>query len=195
MATKSQIQSYLQLPQVKAALDTIAWAEGANYNTLFGGGTFSDFSRHPNRCIPYKNTCSTAAGRYQFLKGTWDSLNLPDFSPTNQDIGAVMLIDRRGALSKVVSGDFQGAITSGALGKEWASLPYSPYGQPVRSLSQIISKYQSFLANRGGASIPIDNNGNIIDGGNLATVTISADDEETNATWLVLGALALAFIL
>lgn len=195
MATKAQIASYLNLPQAKAALDTIAWAEGANYNTLFGGGTFSGYARHPNICIPYKNTCSTAAGRYQFLKGTWDSLNLPDFSPANQDLGALMLIDRRGALSKVISGDFQGAITSGALGKEWASFPYSPYGQTNRTLASIMSKYQGSLAAYGGSAIPTDSSGNVLDLGNLATVDISIGDEDNSSTFWLIGALLVAALV
>ena len=42
MATKAASESYLQLPQVRAALDTIAWAEGGrSYQTLYGGGTFT----------------------------------------------------------------------------------------------------------------------------------------------------------
>lgn len=170
MASLSEYKSWLSLPQVRAALDTIAWAEGANYNTLFGGGTFSDFSRHPNKCIPYKNTCSTAAGRYQFLFSTWQSLGLPDFSPANQDIGALMLIARRGALSQIIKGDFQGALTSGALGKEWASLPYSPYGQTNRTVSQVMSKFQSALGSPSNVNIPA----NLSSAAGVSTVAIAA---------------------
>lgn len=143
MPTRDQYRSYLQRPQVRATLDTIAWAEGANYNTLFGGGTFNDYSRHPNRAITAGRYTSTAAGRYQILKGTWDELGLPDFSPANQDIAALMLINRRGVLDNVVSGDFEGALTSGGLGKEWASLPYSPYGQTLKTPAQVMSYYRS----------------------------------------------------
>lgn len=194
MATKSQIQSYLTRPQIKAALDTIAWAEGAGYNTLFGGGTFNDYSRHPNRCIPYRDTCSTAAGRYQFLKGTWDSLGLSDFSPANQDIGAVMLIDRRGALDEVLAGNFQGAVTSSALGKEWASFPYSPYGQTIRTLAGVMNYYNSALAVYGGSATPLD--GYVHNAGNLATVDINGGgDDSDSSAFLVLALIGLAFLI
>lgn len=151
MATRAQYEGYLNLPQVKAALDTIAWAEGANYNTLFGGGTFTG-NQHPNKCITYKNTCSTAAGRYQFLFSTWKGLNLPDFSPRNQDIGALMLMDRRGSLAFVLSGNFEGGLRHGGLGKEWASLPFSPYGQPQKTLTQVLNYFNGALAVYGGSA-------------------------------------------
>ena len=43
---------------------------------------------------------TTAAGRYQFLKGTWDGAarqyGLKDFSPQNQDIAALALMAQNG---------------------------------------------------------------------------------------------------
>jgi muramidase (phage lysozyme) len=88
MPTAAKYRSYLQLPQVRAALDTIGWAEGGrSYNTLSGGGTFAG-NQHPNRPITTGGYTSTAAGRYQFLYRTWieikDRLRLPDFSPVNR---------------------------------------------------------------------------------------------------------------
>jgi muramidase (phage lysozyme) len=159
MPTISEYRSWLGLPQVRAALDTIAWAEGANYNTLYGGGTFSDFSRHPNRRITAGGYTSTAAGRYQFLYSTWQGLGLPDFSPVNQDIGALMLIARRGALSQILQGDFHSALTSGALGKEWASLPYSPYGQTNRTVASVMNKFNSSLGSPANVSLPANLSG------------------------------------
>ena len=154
MPSIAEYRSWISLPQVRAALDTIAWAEGANYNTLYGGGTFSDFSRHPNRRITAGGYTSTAAGRYQFLFSTWQGLGLPDFSPVNQDIGALMLIARRGALSQILQGDFHGALTSGALGKEWASLPYSPYGQTNRTVAAVMNKFNSSLGSPMNVAVP-----------------------------------------
>ena len=154
MPTLSEYRSWVSLPQVRAALDTIAWAEGANYNTLYGSGTFSDFSRHPNRRITAGGYTSTAAGRYQFLHSTWAGLGLPDFSPANQDVGALMLIARRGALTQVLRGDFEGALTSGALGKEWASLPYSPYGQTNRTVAAVMAKFRSALGSPSNIYLP-----------------------------------------
>src|SRR4051812_12774190 len=114
MPSLAELSNYVQLPQVKAALDTIAWAEGGrSYNTLFGGGVFSG-NQHPNIAITANGYTSTAAGRYQFLSSTWagvkNALGLPDFGPASQDIGAVYLIWQRGQLSKLLAGDFQGMM-------------------------------------------------------------------------------------
>jgi len=56
--------------------------------------TFSDFSKHPGIIgMRTDNGPSTAAGRYQFTKTTWEELvkkhpDLTDFSPENQDKAA-----------------------------------------------------------------------------------------------------------
>jgi muramidase (phage lysozyme) len=56
--------------------------------------TFSDFSKHPGIIgMRTNNGPSTAAGRYQFTKTTWEGLvkkhpDLTDFSPENQDKAA-----------------------------------------------------------------------------------------------------------
>ncbi|MDP9908236.1 muramidase (phage lysozyme) [Variovorax boronicumulans] len=129
-----------QNPNVARYLGMISQAEGADYNTSFGGGTFDDFSHHPNIQKQFKQTdgktnSSGAAGRYQFLKKTWDdvsgSLGLKDFSPASQDAAAVELLRRSGSLSDVMSGNFTTAV--GKDNKTWASLPGSPYAQKTRS--------------------------------------------------------------
>lgn len=152
MATKAQYLSYLQLPQVRAGLDTIAWAEGGRYNNIFGGRTFSG-SQHPNLCIPYRNTCSTAAGRYQFLYRTWieikNRLGLADFGPQSQDIAALDLINQRGQLEKLLNGDFEEMMRG--LGCAWAALPYATCGQTRRPLDQTMNYYRSAVAAYGGA--------------------------------------------
>ena len=129
---------------VKAFLAVIRHCEGTDgpdgYRTLFGGGLFDDFSRHPGiaitRTLRGVPITSTAAGAYQFLKRTWDGLvkqyNFPDFSPFCQDQGAIALIRGRGALADVEAGRFEDAIRK--CNKEWASLPGSPYGQPVKTI-------------------------------------------------------------
>lgn len=42
-------RSLLENPRVKAMLNTIAYAEGADYNTRVGGGTFGDLSKKPGK--------------------------------------------------------------------------------------------------------------------------------------------------
>ena len=83
------------LPGVaRGLLNTIAGTEAQGYNVIQGGGTFSDYSEHPNR----KDDKSTAAGRYQFVYATWleakEALDLPDFSPESQDRAAWWLAQR-----------------------------------------------------------------------------------------------------
>lgn len=142
MATLSQLQQAYANPNVRKMLDLIAASEGSKYgyNTLFGNQQFSNLSAHPNVRKAFKQTdgttnYTTAAGRYQFLNGTWNNLakqyGFRDFSPKAQDLGAIALIAGRGALNDVMSGNYKAAIQK--LGKEWASLPTSQYAQGKRS--------------------------------------------------------------
>ncbi|MBD2256646.1 peptidoglycan DD-metalloendopeptidase family protein [Pseudanabaena sp. FACHB-2040] len=112
---------------MKAVLDLIAWAEGANYNTLFGGSTFSSFADHPRRVIRRSGFSSSAAGRYQALETTWDEvknqLNLPDFTPQSQDRFAIKRIEFRGATADVANANWPALLDK--ISWEWASLPTS----------------------------------------------------------------------
>lgn len=121
------------------------------YRMMFGGGFFDAPPwEHPHRAVHAAGLISTAAGAYQFLATTWDELaqrfGFGDFSPINQDLGAIALIGRRGALEDVLAGRVRDAIEK--CGKEWASLPGSPYGQPTRTVEQALATYAEF----GGAT-------------------------------------------
>jgi len=146
MSKRQQLEELLNNPNAQKMLNLIASAEGVKhgYNTIFGNERFSNLSAHPNVLKRFKQTdgkvnYTTAAGRYQFLKPTWDSVSrqygLTDFSPRNQDLGALALIKRRGALNDVLKGDYRSAVNK--LGKEWASLPSSTYAQPKKSWGQL----------------------------------------------------------
>lgn len=146
MSERQQLEKLLNDPNARKMLDLIANAEGVKhgYNTLFGNERVGSLKAHPNVRKQFKQTdgktnTTTAAGRYQFLKPTWDGLarqyGLTDFSPRNQDLGALALIKRRGALDDVLKGDYQAAIQK--LGGTWASLPSSRYAQPRRSWSEL----------------------------------------------------------
>jgi len=139
--------------QLQAFLDVIACTEGTDrvigdqsrtgYNIIFTFDTFTDFSDHPRRIRCSGGLCSDAAGRYQFLSTTWDGIaaqiGLNDFSPANQDRGAVELIRRRGALNLVEAGKIRQALDP--LSFEWASFPdsngFGRYGQPSFGVSDI----------------------------------------------------------
>ena len=116
-------------------LDFLGKAEGADYDVIVGGKRFADYSRHPGVVgLRTKEGPSTAAGKYQITKTTYDEyapkLGIKDFSPQSQDRIAIELIRSKGALEDVQKGDFRSAIDK--LGSTWASLPSSPYTQPKR---------------------------------------------------------------
>ncbi|KHO16765.1 lysozyme [Acinetobacter baumannii] len=142
MATSQQLMQLMNNPNARKMLDLIAATEGVKYgyNTLFGNQRIDDLSWHPNVKKPFTQTdgqvkYTTAAGRYQFLKDTWDGVarqyGLKDFSPQSQDLGALALLAQNGALPYVLKGDFNTAIKKS--GSTWASLPTSPYAQNKRS--------------------------------------------------------------
>jgi muramidase (phage lysozyme) len=137
----------LQNGNVQAFLRVIRRGEGtadeAGYRRLFGGALFEGFADHPRKTVTKSGYTSTAAGAYQFLAGTWDEtkrvMGLRDFSPASQDLGAVGRIAARGALDDVIAGRLDAAIRKCA--REWASLPGSPYGQPVISMATAAATY------------------------------------------------------
>lgn len=149
----TSLQSALRARNMRAFLRVIREGESSQgddaYRTLFGGGLFGDLSKHPNRTITANGYTSTAAGAYQFLSKTWnecrDVLNLRGFTPAEQDLAAVFLIQRRGALDDVLEGRIEDAIAK--CGREWASLPGSPYGQPVMTLEKAMRTYRAWREN------------------------------------------------
>ncbi|MFY3647030.1 glycoside hydrolase family 104 protein [Achromobacter xylosoxidans] len=143
MATIDELTAYTKDQRVRRFLDAIGSAEGTDthgYNTAFGGGRLESLADHPRQLHDFTQTDGTpnktsAAGRYQFLEPTWNDvagkLGLKDFGPESQDIAAVELLRRNGALPAVLAGDYDTAIKKS--GATWASLPSSPYAQPKRS--------------------------------------------------------------
>jgi muramidase (phage lysozyme) len=114
---------------VKAFLHVIREGESSHdpsaYTVVNGGAHFEA----PPWKHPFDNVPTTqggrAAGSYQFLGTTWhrcaNALGLDDFSPVSQDLGAVYLIDSRGALAAVMNGDL--VLACSKLAQEWVSLP------------------------------------------------------------------------
>jgi len=87
---------------------------------------FRDFTRHPRVFEPTTGgRVSSAAGAYQITATTYDDIapwvGVTDFSPESQDLLAVALIARRGALDDVIAGRLESAIAK--LGATWTSLP------------------------------------------------------------------------
>ncbi|MDQ1292051.1 MAG: hypothetical protein QG615_1861 [Nitrospirota bacterium] len=145
-------RDYLADANVQAFLRMTRFCEGTadddGYRRLVGGGEFESFADHPRKLIPIARygIKSSAAGAFQFLEKTWDEMaalyKLPDFSPESQDLAAIGLIHRRGALEDVLAGRIESAIKK--CNKEWASFHGSPYGQRTVALSRMLQEYRKW---------------------------------------------------
>jgi muramidase (phage lysozyme) len=92
------------LPQERAVLNVIAQNEAPNYNVWNGGTTFEGYEDHPAATGKAPGE-SSAAGRYQFILGTWRAasasyektygVKVPDFSPEWQDRVALHWAERQ----------------------------------------------------------------------------------------------------
>lgn len=163
-----QLDEILELPQVRAFLDVIAYAEGTcifssqkqesqkqeyecGYTVLYGGGNFYSYHDHPRKNLCYLSNKrllkSTAAGRYQILARTWDNwapiLQLRTFSPQSQDKLALALIRECGALQDVIQGRYHKALKK--VCSIWASLPGASYGQRVLNQTTLTRVYNERL--------------------------------------------------
>ena len=142
----SIIEKALNNPYVRATLDMIAEAEvgrdatrtsDQGYFATFSGKRYNgDLSTHPNVYGSFigrdgKRHSSNAAGRYQFLKSTYDDLSrrygFKDFTPRTQDMMAIALMMDVGALDDIMAGQIERALPK--LGKRWAALPQSRLGR------------------------------------------------------------------
>lgn len=139
----------LQNNNVKAFLALIRYGESANtgdaYSMLYGGGHFSDYTDHPRQFFTLADGRRTsAAGAYQITWTTWQWVStlgsLPDFSPHSQDLAALLLIKRRGALADVIAGNFDRAIAK--CRNEWTSLPGAMESRyTLAKARQILAQY------------------------------------------------------
>ncbi len=158
---------------VRAFLTTLRYAENTGpgqteplgYNAQYGAGTFTNlkynennleskkaYEKHPNTKITKWRRTSSAAGAYQFLGGkNWKSLNLSDFSPINQDKGALILIERqekgnqraKGVIKDIKTGNIASAANK--LNGTWTSLPGG--SQEGLKESEFLGKFKICLIN------------------------------------------------
>jgi muramidase (phage lysozyme) len=137
-------------PNTAAFLDMLAVSEGTygkgddGYNVLVGGKLFQGYDDHPRILVRINSKLkSTAAGRYQILKRTFDAykelLGLKDFCPSSQDAIAIQLIKEQGALPDVKAGRFAEAVRK--CNNIWASLPGAGYGQRENKLADLERAY------------------------------------------------------
>lgn len=147
---RAEAEAYLRNPNVSAFLDTIAWAEGASYDTLYGGARFDDYSRFPGY-----GKRNSPSGRYQIVAQTYDDLSkklgLTDFSPHTQDLMAVHLLRQCGALQPLLSGNLDAALPGAS--RPWASLPQAPdkagrHNQPYKPYEAVRSTFERLKSSR-----------------------------------------------
>lgn len=114
-----------------ALLGVISGTESPDYNVLNGGERFDNYADHPRRVG--KGGTATAAGKYQFVQGTWDRVakanGFADFSPANQDAGGWWLAQAdyksrtgRDLTSDINNGDF--AAVRRGLAPTWEGLQF-----------------------------------------------------------------------
>ncbi|MGO4440599.1 hypothetical protein [Rhizobium sp. RAF56] len=149
-------------PEARALLNTIAGPEsGGAYNIKYGGSTFDGYDQHPgdSQAItsgPNAGKTSSAAGRYQFLKSTYNDLQrrygLKDFSPENQDKAAWYYANEvyqrnthgRDLAADLKSGDPQLIANVGKnLSSAWTSLPSGM--EQGTNTNAFVSNFDSFL--------------------------------------------------
>lgn len=112
-----------------ALLSVISGTESPAYDMMNGGQRIRDYAAHPGFIGAGGTT--TATGRYQFVKGTWEmaakALGLTDFSPASQDRAAAWLAqaDYRTRTGRDINQDIAAgnytAVRAG-LAKTWEGL-------------------------------------------------------------------------
>jgi len=90
---------------------------------------------------------STASGRYQITLLTWEhvgeAIKAGTFSPMNQDLAAIKLIEQAHAIEAIMNDALPHAFE--LLSNTWASLPGNLYGQGGHSVRDLKRYYESLL--------------------------------------------------
>ena len=156
----TNLQNFLDLIAFSEGTSTSRWTQNYGYDILVGGvddkvlqdHIFTDYTTHPFVTRPAKMIrrvpllYSTAAGRYQIIRPTWEALQtdlgFKNFDKFAQDCMAVELIRQHGALEYIQSGVIEPAIF--ICSKIWASFPGNNYGQPGgHTMVALLTKYAS----------------------------------------------------
>lgn len=141
--------------RVKAFLKLIRYAEHKReddgvYMIIFGGGGFTDMSKHPNKLVKKWGRKSTAAGAYQITKVTWDEAKhkgvANDFSRTSQDKIARWKFETKKAISHIEDGDIEQAIPH--LRTTWTSLPGAK--EAAISMTEAKKRFETYIKEYGG---------------------------------------------
>lgn len=150
--TRREAEDALELPNVQAFLRVIRQGESSQADDAYRmryhptrRTYFEDLTRHPRlfETTP-DGRRSSAAGAYQITATTWSDiapqLGLTDFSRRSQDIAAVALMARRGALEDVLAGRIEDAIAK--CRQEWTSLPGAAENRAGWTLAAALDLYR-----------------------------------------------------
>lgn len=157
--SREQCAAYLTNDQVLAFLRVIREGESAQddsaYRAIVGGGYYEkpSLAEHPRIAVQTKWGWSSAFGAYQIMAAvpgkvktdTYDWISKwvgPSMEKFDQDVKAVFLIHHRGALDDVLAGRIDSALKK--CGKEWASLPGSPYGQHTITRERALATFEKY---------------------------------------------------
>ncbi len=90
---------------------------------------------------------STASGRYQLILPTWEELSkkygMSTFSPANQDLAAVHILDECHATECILALEIELAIDKAC--EVWASFPGNLYHQGGRPIQWMLTHWQMYL--------------------------------------------------
>jgi muramidase (phage lysozyme) len=145
--SSERLQALFDTPNIKAFYSVVRRGESSlgpqAYTMISGGGSFSDFSRHPFAGLSTKEG-GKAAGAPQFIPSTWQEISerysLPDFSPKSQDLGYVgCLLKRPGAVEALLDGRFEDAVR--ICRPEWTSLPGASEANPAWNMDRARALY------------------------------------------------------
>ncbi|NJO14865.1 MAG: glycoside hydrolase family protein [Thioploca sp.] len=140
----------MQEINIKAFLKFIRYAEHKReddgvYFILYGGETFSDTTKHPNKTVKKWGKESSAAGAYQILSSSWEEAKrkgkVVNFTASEQDKYAIWKLATRGAMKYVKIGNIEKAIAT--LRQEWASLPGA--SQSKMTMSEAKQHFQKYV--------------------------------------------------
>ncbi|MFY0666369.1 MAG: glycoside hydrolase family 104 protein [Natronospirillum sp.] len=174
----------IAVARVRAYMRMIRVGEGTvgeeGYERLFGGASFirdhgKTFDNHPQIVIETPRIASSAAGAYQIMGYTWNDdrmeryrtrYGITTFTPYDQDVFCLILLkykqsrrDPRGyPIKRIAEGEVEW-VTEHVYSWEWASLPPGKYGQPNKSMEEVLRIFDDYLEQeiRGVTDLHIEN--------------------------------------
>lgn len=164
MATsKDFLEKCLLNNNIQAAIAVVRSTEGTSaedgYNYMFTSSPnndvrFTDMSTHPNIKHNANGYVSDAAGAFQIMYKTFtwlcDTYGFLDFSEHTQNLMFCAILDGIGCLTAVCNGLILSEKIMEKLSGQWASLPYSKYGQPTHSIADVRATYLGAGGSIGG---------------------------------------------